>query len=114
MEFVTIEIPQSEVGEFEKLLKEKNLHYQSGKEKGFLPKPVKEIIIVLTQVLISVLQEHLRRRKGRSEIIIRTPDASMRLNATNVEHLVLLIHENLKRQKGSKMSVEVDRDDTVK
>jgi hypothetical protein len=99
-EKLTIKIRTREAGSLIKLLKDKNIDFSTREQEyKFLPSPWKEIIVTLTPALLTILYDFWKSRKSKSEIIIRTNDTSMKLNADGIKELELRLR---KKKEGSK------------
>ena len=99
MEKITIRLTRQDSAILEEMLKEKNLEFTITEKTGeFLPSKLKEIVIALTQPLVQILYDYLKSKRGRSEIIVKTEDMTLKLDATNIKKLELLLDKRKRKE----------------
>ena len=98
-EKIAINLGAREASGLIKMLENQNIEFSTSEDGGgFLPSPWKEIIVVLSPVLLNILYDFLKTRKSKSKIVIKTDDTSMELNADSIQKLELRLKKKHKRK----------------
>jgi hypothetical protein len=102
---ITIKLKNKEADDLIKLLETQKIEFSTCEEgRRFLPSPWKEIVVMLTPVLLNILYDFWKTRKGKGTIIVKIDGASMELDADNIKKLELIVkkEEETKFQTTSK------------